>query len=267
MSVDWRPLRHLASRQYGVLTRSQCLAAGLDDEFLRWRVQSRRWLRLHPGAYLTLPGKEGWRTSAFAVLLAAQSTAPEADVAFRADSAAHWWGLRRDPPTGSSWWCPRVVTLPSLLVPVFGAQRAGRRWSMTGRTRGARRSRSPSSTWQGRARPAGLPAALRQSASHVGSRRVHDNDYAAYRLLVEVDGRLGHERWSDRVKDGRRDRLLLTQERVTTRVFWADVAITPCDTGAQIGAILRARGWPSHPRPCRRSACTVGRPVFGDSSG
>ena len=35
-----------------------------------------------------------------------------------------------------------------------------------------------------------------------GRRRRHDHEYTAYRLIVEVDGRLGHEQWADRVRDG-----------------------------------------------------------------
>jgi len=76
-------------------------------------------------------------------------------------------------------------------------------------------------------------------------------------VIVEVDGRLGHERWADRVRDGRRDRELLTGSKITTRVFFADVAVTPCRTAADIGAILRTRGWQGAPRRCRRPRCAV----------
>jgi hypothetical protein len=103
----------------------------------------------------------------------------------------------------------------------------------------------------------GLPAARRQSASDQGRRRYHDNEYDGFGLLVEVDGRLGHERWTDRVRDGQRDRQVLAQERVTTRVFWADVAITPCQTAVDVAAILRTRGWSGAARACRRSSCAV----------
>lgn len=102
-----------------------------------------------------------------------------------------------------------------------------------------------------------LPRASRQTPSDAGRRRFHDNEYEEYGLLVEVDGRLGHEQWRDRVKDGRRDRHLLSTARATTRVFWADVAMTPCDTAVDIGAVLRARGWLGRPQRCLRAGCTV----------
>lgn len=103
----------------------------------------------------------------------------------------------------------------------------------------------------------GLPTASRQSRSDHGRRCYHDNEYAEYGLLVEVDGRLGHERWSDRVRDGQRDRRLLGTAKATTRVFWADVAVTPCQTAMELAAILRSRGWTGHARRCRRTGCSV----------
>jgi hypothetical protein len=53
-----------------------------------------------------------------------------------------------------------------------------------------------------------LPTAIRQSASRVNGGSVHDNDYADFGVVIEVDGRLGHEEWASRIKDGRRDRRL-----------------------------------------------------------
>lgn len=103
----------------------------------------------------------------------------------------------------------------------------------------------------------GLPGATRQAPSDRGSRRYHDNEYVEFRVIVEVDGRLGHEQWADRVRDGRRDRQLLAGERLTTRVFFADVALEPCRTAAEIGAILAGRGWTGRPRRCRRTGCVV----------
>jgi hypothetical protein len=109
-------------------------------------------------------------------------------------------------------------------------------------------------------RPHGLPRARQQAPSHVGRLRRHDFSYDDFGLLVEVDGRLGHEQWRDRVRDGQRDRQLLTHRRTTTRVFWPDVAVTPCDTAQELASILGGRGWRGRPHPCRRSGCAV-RPL------
>ena len=105
----------------------------------------------------------------------------------------------------------------------------------------------------------GLPTGERQAVTSHGTARRHDSRYAAYRLLVEVDGRLGHESWSDRVRDGQRDRQVLPEEGTTLRVFWTDVAVTPCATAVEIGAALVAGGWTGRPTPCRRRDCTVRR--------
>ncbi|WP_239111440.1 hypothetical protein [Phycicoccus sonneratiae] len=101
----------------------------------------------------------------------------------------------------------------------------------------------------------GLPGGRRQVARDRGA--THDTVYEAYATVVEVDGRLGHERWSERVRDGRRDRLAAGEGEFTTRVFWPDVALTPCRTAIEVGAVLAARGWPGRPGPCRRAGCAV----------
>ncbi len=116
----------------------------------------------------------------------------------------------------------------------------------------------------------GLPRAARQVPGRVGPARIHDNVYDDFATVVEVDGRLGHERWSDRVRDGRRDRSAGREGRFTTRVFWPDVAMSPCDTAADIAAILRVRGWTGQPRHCRRRDCAVrrsGPPSMGGQTG
>ena len=86
---------------------------------------------------------------------------------------------------------------------------------------------------------------------------VHDNDYADFGVVIEVDGRLGHEEWASRIKDGRRDRRLGGAGRFTNRVFWPDVAVTVCATAAEVGALLRARGWTGRPMTCGRPGCAA----------
>lgn len=100
----------------------------------------------------------------------------------------------------------------------------------------------------------GLPTALRQE--HIGSGRRCDNLYDAEQVVLEVDGRLGHEGWAARVRDGIRDRGSARLGRVTVRVFWTDVAVTPCELAAEVGDLLRVRGWRGSVRPCRRRGCS-----------
>ncbi|TPG19217.1 type IV toxin-antitoxin system AbiEi family antitoxin domain-containing protein [Pedococcus bigeumensis] len=320
MPVDWTTLRQHATRQSDLLTRRQCLAAGMTDDALQWRVSSGRWARLRVGVFLTRPGRDDWHVTATADLLRCLSGAPAADAAFCGRSALYLWGLERKPPvvtevvvpyeraiaSGPTLMVRRSVrwedlvdetaypwrtTLPATLLDVAArgsaidalsavARAVQKEVVSVGELRGelARRQGHRHSRVLGPAladveegaqsgaevlyvrdveRAHGLPSTTRQALSDVGRRRLHDNEYAGYGLVVEVDGRLGHEQWQDRVKDGRRDRQLLSTARATTRVFWADVAVTPCDTAVDIGAVLRARGWPGRPRRCRRAGCAV----------
>jgi hypothetical protein len=107
-------------------------------------------------------------------------------------------------------------------------------------------------------RPHGLPDGHRQLPSPGTASRRHDIGYEAQRVLVELDGRLGHEAQEDRIRDGLRDRRGATVGWLTVRAFWKDVAITPCDLAVDVGAVLATRGWSGRIRRCRRGTCSVG---------
>jgi hypothetical protein len=323
MAIDWGQLRRLADQQHDLLTRRQCLTAGMSGKAVEWRVRSRRWVRLHPGVFLTRPGRDDWHTSALAALLSADSDADGADAALCGASAAYLWGLQRHPPAvvelvvpyrrtiaetrrtrvrRSMRWdnlihetaYPWRTTLPATVVDMASRGSAADALSIVAkavqkelttanelrqeiRARGGHRysrlllpaladiddgAQSGAEVLYLRdvERAHGLPRSVLQSPTDVGRRRFHDFGYEEYDLVVEVDGRLGHEKWSDRVRDGRRDRQLLTTSRLTTRVFYTDVAVTPCDTAGEVGAILDARGWLGSPHPCRRAGCTLRSP-------
>lgn len=103
-----------------------------------------------------------------------------------------------------------------------------------------------------------LPVGRRQAAAWSGSGlRLRDVTYDEQRLVVELDGRLGHDQAGDRMKDGRRDRDGAVTGWLTVRAFWPDVASTPCRLAQDIGAVLRTRGWSSMSRRCRRPDCAV----------
>lgn len=323
MAIDWKRLRALATRQHDVLTRRQCLGAGMTARAVQWRVRSGRWVRLHPGVFLTKPGRDDWPMRATAALLSVDSGGTAADAALCGSSAAYLWGLNRNPPREVEVVVPYAKTVA---VPQGATLRRSLRWddlvhemaypwrttvpatvlevatkgseadalSLVARAvqqqlttpgelrreisaRGGHRhsrllKRALADVAEGMEsgaellfvrnveRPHGLPRSRPQARSGVGRHRRHDFGYNDYRLLVEVDGRLGHEGWSERVRDGQRDRQLLTTERATTRVFWTDVAVTPCATALEIAAILRSRGWRGTPRPCRRVGCNVAAP-------
>ncbi len=100
-----------------------------------------------------------------------------------------------------------------------------------------------------------LPTAVRQAV--LGQARRCDNLYTDQQLVLEIDGRLGHEGWAGRVRDGRRDRASALEGRLTVRGYWTEVAATPCAFADEVGSLLQVRGWRGSPRPCRRRDCVL----------
>lgn len=102
----------------------------------------------------------------------------------------------------------------------------------------------------------GLPRGERQVSASPTSAAWHDIGYRDQRVLVELDGELGHEGRGARIRDGRRDRRGATTGWLTARAFWPDV-LDPCALANEVGAILQTRGWSGQPRTCRRRPCLV----------
>jgi hypothetical protein len=99
-------------------------------------------------------------------------------------------------------------------------------------------------------RPHGLPRAERQVQVIRGTRYSYlDNDYGAYRVSVELDGRIAHpdyRRWLD----NHRVNAAAAEGRVTLRYNWADVSWRFCATARQVGLALRQGGWSGLMRRC-----------------
>lgn len=55
---DRPDLDRVAKEQSGLLTRRQCLVAGMTDDAVRWRLERGWWVGMHPGVYLTVPGRD-----------------------------------------------------------------------------------------------------------------------------------------------------------------------------------------------------------------
>ncbi|MDN5795436.1 MAG: type IV toxin-antitoxin system AbiEi family antitoxin domain-containing protein [Intrasporangium sp.] len=104
----------------------------------------------------------------------------------------------------------------------------------------------------------GLPLGVSQEPAP--GQRFRDRAYAAYRLIVEIDGRLGHSGWAGRQKDGRRDRKAARGGLLTVRGSWPDVAGEPCELADDLGQIFRERGWPGQARPCSHG-CALADPA------
>ena len=89
-------------------------------------------------------------------------------------------------------------------------------------------------------RPHGLPHADRQD--HHGSPFRRDVAYRRFRLVVELDGRLGHEGMG-RFRDMWRDNVTTVGGELTLRYGFFDIAERPCHVARQVGTVLHRQGW------------------------
>lgn len=95
-----------------------------------------------------------------------------------------------------------------------------------------------------------LPRAVRQRP--VTSRRspaYRDVEYPRLGLVVELDGRLGHEWTGDRWQDLDRDVETALTGTLTVRLGWKQV-LDACRTADVVGRLLGSRGWTGKPRRC-----------------
>lgn len=85
-----------------------------------------------------------------------------------------------------------------------------------------------------------------------GSTVVRDRVIEEYGLVIEFDGRLGHDDPRGRLRDHRRDNAVALSGRTTLRFGWVDVHNEACESAAQIAAVLRSRGWAGTVQSCGR---------------
>jgi hypothetical protein len=335
--------------QGGLVTRAQALAAGLTERAIEWRLAKGRWARVHPGVYLTTPGRNDWEMRALAALLHAGPGS-----ALFGRSSGHVWGLcpeqetievvlpaaRRVRPADGvairrsrhvpervhpTEWPHRVraehtvfdmsqgatfdraVSLVARAIGLGIASAASLRTALDhrrGQTHAGPLREALAEVAVGTESPAelryvrdvecahGLPSGTRQAPfgtarpgqeRPAGGRRFpvagdsrrddrlvlargtpvagvgwRDIEYEGGDLVVEVDGRLGHEGWRARQREGRRDRKAAVAGRLTIRCYWPDLVPSACELAADVAAILTQRGWTGRPRPCGKD-CPVGR--------
>ncbi|MGH3366252.1 MAG: hypothetical protein ACRDOY_03525 [Nocardioidaceae bacterium] len=106
-------------------------------------------------------------------------------------------------------------------------------------------------------RPHGLPTGSRQRRVRQG-RRVwfRDVEYVSFRIVVELDGRLGHESLADRADDLDRDNAVARAGRHTTRLSYRPVTVDTRSTAQLVVDELRSGGWQGKPKCCSPS-CPV----------
>lgn len=85
---------------------------------------------------------------------------------------------------------------------------------------------------------------------------VRDVRYRGQRVLMELDGRLGHTAALDRWDDLQRDLEAAVKGDLTLRAGWQQV-LDRCRLASVVGRVLQARGWAGTPVPCRSDACVV----------
>ena len=104
----------------------------------------------------------------------------------------------------------------------------------------------------------GLPVAERQARALQNGRVIYrDVLYRQYGVAVELDGQASHPA-QQRARDNRRDNASASQGVFTLRYGWPDVTERPCETAAEVAAVLGLRGWAGPLRRCRR--CRERRP-------
>lgn len=97
----------------------------------------------------------------------------------------------------------------------------------------------------------GLPVGRGQvRESQHGAVVVRDRLIERFGIVVEFDGRLGHDDPRGRLRDHRRDNAVALSGRTTLRFGWVDVHHEACESATQIAAILHSRGWTGAIQAC-----------------
>jgi hypothetical protein len=117
-------------------------------------------------------------------------------------------------------------------------------------------------TWVERAH--GLPRAQRQrSVSVENGSTCRDVDYVDYGVVVELDGRIGHNGAQNQWDDIDRDVSAAMAGEMTVRAGWRQV-LNPCRLARAVATILQARGWSGDIRPCGADCAAFSTPGVED---
>jgi hypothetical protein len=110
----------------------------------------------------------------------------------------------------------------------------------------------------------GLPRGTRQQRVRSGNGVLfRDVLYEDYGIVVELDGRIGHELSSDRWNDMDRDLDAAVDRLLTVRLGWRHAEDQPCRTAARLAVLLQDRGWRGRPRRCGHTCSTATGPTIG----
>ena len=296
------------TRQAGVISRRQVLAAGRDDAFIARMIRRRHWARVHPGVYVDHTGPLTWPQQAWAAVLYAHPAALAGRSALRAHrvrghdsdeihvAVPHARKVRPragvrierltefDAAVQANLSPPRVRVEHALLRVASSAPTDDAAVGVLADGCQSRRTTAARLAHELRTTPTlprrglllaivddvasgalsalerrylrhvelahGLPRGQRQRPDTWGSRAAHrDVEYLQQRLVLELDGRLGHEWAVDRWSDLDRDLTAATTGGLTLRAGWGQV-LQPCRLAQQMALVLSARGWAGSPVSC-----------------
>jgi hypothetical protein len=97
----------------------------------------------------------------------------------------------------------------------------------------------------------GLPEGRGQvRGTNHGANIRHDRVLDGYGIVLEFDGRLGHDGYSNRIRDHQRDNTVAAAGGQTLRFGWEAVHERSCESAAQIATVLRHRGWTGSATEC-----------------
>jgi hypothetical protein len=331
--MEKEKLDRLMRDQAGVVSRTQVLAAGHDDNDIERWIRRREWARIHEGVYVDHTGELTWLQAAWAAVLfhwpaalCHQSAMAPSNGGRPQPSQEHVWPSHHTGPDQAIHVAidrsRRGVELPGVRLHRIPQLDQKTLWNLapprmrleeavldvaasrsrptdalavvadacqSGRTTPARlivtmssRRRMRHGTWlravlqdvaQGVRsvlehgylvrveRAHGLPRAQRQAPGRVegGGSVYRDVEYPAYRTIVELDGRLGHEWTLDRWADLDRDIDAQAGGSTTIRLSWSQVFGAPCRTARAVARVLALRGWDGAARSCGPECALAGR--------
>jgi hypothetical protein len=103
----------------------------------------------------------------------------------------------------------------------------------------------------------GLPVGQAQvRTASAGGVVYRDVVYEEFGVIVELDGRLGHESEPEAFRDQQRDNHATLTGLATLRFGWLGIVAGPCSAASQLGSLLTMRGWRGRVRRCG-PGCTV----------
>lgn len=272
------PVDEHLDRQDGVIARHQVLACGGTPTFVARKLRRREWVVVHPGVYVNHTGPLTWRQRAWAAVLACwpgvsiresrrfdsavqvHLSPPRQhyddaviELADRASDELAAIAILADACGG------RRTTADRLQDRIAGIPRLARRRLMTQVLRDIADGTCSvlEHAYLTRVERAhGLPRGLRQVAArdHQGRRVFRDVVYGgrrpAWRKIVELDGRLGHDSASDRDRDLERDLDAALDGAETVRLGYGQVLVRSCRTAAKLALLMQRAGWVGVPTTC-----------------